>query len=97
MQCGSAVAGEMRRDGDRLIRILGSERKYWVYWIWSIKIENYAQLLAFLVVCNILIQSGVHDVGDVDSPYVIEKHEAPHYDNGDREAVADKEDCVVLK
>ena len=49
------------------------------------------------MVCNILIESRVHDIGNVYGSNVVEKHEKPHCDDGDRETVTDKKNCFVLE
>lgn len=53
--------------------------------------------ILFLVVCNILVETRIEDIGDVDGPDVVEEHVEPHGDDGNREPVADKENSVVLE
>ena len=50
-----------------------------------------------LVVCDILVPHGVQDIADNHGLYVIEQNIEPHRNESDREAVTNKENCLVFQ
>ena len=49
------------------------------------------------MICNVLIEAGIDDVGNVYSSDMVEKHVEPHCDDSNRETVPNVEDRVILE
>ena len=49
------------------------------------------------MICDVLIPHGVKDITNNHGLYVVEQHVEPHRNDGDREAVTDKENGFVFQ